>query len=75
MALRSWHPKADTSTIVPLLDEPVTSFQHTAVVTENGVAEMQGFDERTQAAHLIEFAAHPRIREELWEEAVALGLV
>ena len=28
MALRSWHPKADVSTIVPLLDEPVTSFQH-----------------------------------------------
>lgn len=75
MALRSWHPKADTSTIVPLLDEPVTSFQHTAVVTENGVAEMAGHDERTQAAHLIEYAAHPRIREELWEEAVSLGLV
>lgn len=75
MALRSWHPKADTTTIVPLLDEPVTSFQHTAVVTENGVAEMHGRDERTQAANLIEFAAHPRIREELWEEAVALGLV
>lgn len=75
MALRSWHPKADTSTIVPLLDEPVTSFQHTAVVTENGVAEIYGRDENTQAANLIEFAAHPRIREELWEEAVALGLV
>ncbi len=75
MALRSWHPKADTSTIVPLLDEPVTSFQHTAVVTENGVAEISGYDEHTQAAHLIEFAAHPRIRAELWEEAVSLGLV
>ncbi len=75
MALRSWHPKADTSTIVPLLDEPVTSFQHTAVVTENGVADMDGYDEHTQAAHLIEYAAHPRIREELWEEAVSLGLV
>lgn len=75
MALRSWHPKADTSTIVPLLDEPVTSFQHTAVVTENGIAEMFGTDEKTQARNLIEFAAHPRIREELWEEAGALGLV
>ena len=31
-------------------------------------------DERTQARHLIEHAAHPRVREELWEEAVALGL-
>ncbi len=34
IAMRSWHPKADTSTIVPLVDEPVTSFQMTAVVTE-----------------------------------------
>jgi acyl-CoA hydrolase len=74
MALRSWHPKADVSTIVALVDEPVTSFQHTAVVTEQGVAEVFGHDERTQAEHLIEQAAHPRVREELWEEAVALGL-
>jgi acyl-CoA hydrolase len=74
MALRSWHPKADVSTVVPLLDEPVTSFQHTAVVTEQGVAEIFGHDERSQAAQLIENAAHPRVREELWEEAVALGL-
>ena len=27
IALRSWHPKADTSTVVPLLTGPVTSFQ------------------------------------------------
>ena len=31
MALRSWHPKADVSTIVPLIEEPVTSFQHSAI--------------------------------------------
>jgi acyl-CoA hydrolase len=74
MALRSWHPKADTSSIVAMVDEPVTSFQHTAVVTDQGVAEMFGRDERTQARHLIENAAHPRVREELWEEAAALGL-
>jgi acyl-CoA hydrolase len=74
MALRSWHPKADVSTVVALLDEPVTSFQHTAVVTEQGVAEVFGHDQRTQARHLIEHAAHPAVREELWEEAVALGL-
>jgi acyl-CoA hydrolase len=74
MALRSWHPKADVSTVVALLDEPVTSFQHTAVVTEQGVAEVFGHDQRTQARHLIEHAAHPDVREELWEEAVALGL-
>ena len=74
MALRSWHPKADVSTIVAMVDEPVTSFQHTAVVTEQGVAEMFGSSERRQAAQLIENAAHPRVREELWEEAAALGL-
>ena len=75
MALRSWHPKADVSTIVPLLDEPVTSFQHTAVVTEQGVAAIFGHDERTQAQHLIEAAAHPDVRDELREEAAALGLL
>jgi acyl-CoA hydrolase len=57
-----------------MVDEPVTSFQHTAVITEQGVAEMFGHDERTQAAHLIEQAAHPRVRDELREEARALGL-
>jgi acyl-CoA hydrolase len=74
MALRSWHPRADASSIVAMVDEPVTSFQHTAVVTDQGVAEMFGYDERSQAAHLIENAAHPRVRDELWEEAAALGL-
>lgn len=74
IALRSWHPKADVSTVVPLLDEPVTSFQQTAVVTEQGVAELFGHDQHTQARHLIEAAAHPRVRDELWEEAAHLGL-
>lgn len=74
MALRSWHPKADVSTIVPLVDEPVTSFQHTAVVTEQGVAQIFGGDEKRQARQLVENAAHPRVREELREEAAALGL-
>ena len=75
IALRSWHPRADRSTIVPLVDEPVTSFQMTAVVTEQGVAEVFGHDQKSQARHLIENAAHPRVREELWEEAHALSLV
>lgn len=74
MALRSWHPKADCSTIVPLIDEPVTSFQHSAVITEQGVAEVFGHDEKTQARNIIEQAAHPRVRDELWEEARELGL-
>ncbi len=75
IALRSWHPKADCSTIVPLVDEPVTSFQMTAVVTELGAAEIYGNDQGEQARQLIENAAHPSVREELWEEAEALGLL
>jgi acyl-CoA hydrolase len=74
IALRSWHPKADVSTIVPMVDEPVTSFQASAIVTEQGVAPLFGHDEKEQARGLIEGAAHPRVRAELWEEARALGL-
>lgn len=66
IALRSWHPKADVSTIGPLLDEPVTSFQPSTVGTEHGVARLFGRDEHAQAQALIEETAHPRVREELW---------
>ena len=59
---------------MPLVDEPVTSFQMSAVVTEQGVAQVFGQDQKTQARELIEHAAHPDVRDELWEEAVALGL-
>ncbi|MEO7421625.1 MAG: acetyl-CoA hydrolase/transferase C-terminal domain-containing protein [Ornithinibacter sp.] len=74
IALRSWHPKADVSTVVPLVDEPVTSFQQSAIVTEHGVAELWGYDQQAQCRHIIRDAAHPRVRDELWEEAAALGL-
>lgn len=74
IALRSWHPKADVSTIVALVDEPVTSFQMSAVVTEQGVAEVFGQPQQEQARQLVEHAAHPSVRDDLAEEAVALGL-
>ncbi len=74
LALRSWHPKAEASSIVPLLEGPVTSFQHTAVITEQGTAELFGRDAATQADHLIHQAAHPCVREELGDEAQGLGL-
>jgi acyl-CoA hydrolase len=74
IALRSWHPKADVSTIVPMVDEPVTSFQQTAIVTENGVAEVFGYDEKAQCRHIIRDAAHPDVRDELWERAAEYGL-
>jgi len=74
IALRSWHPKADVSTVVPLVDEPVTSFQQSAIVTEHGIAELWGYDQRAQCRHIIRDAAHPQVRDELWEEAAHLGL-
>ncbi len=74
IALRSWHPKADVSTIVPMVDEPVTSFQQSAIVTEHGAAEVFGGDEKAQAANIIERAAHPDARAELWEKAAEYGL-
>jgi acyl-CoA hydrolase len=74
LALRSWHPRADVSTIVPMIEEPVTSFQASAIVTENGQAWIWGYDQKSQARHLIRDAAHPDVRDELWEEARALHL-
>ncbi|MFW5469703.1 acetyl-CoA hydrolase/transferase family protein [Knoellia sp. CPCC 206435] len=74
LAVRSWHPRANVSAIVGLLEGPVTSFQHSAVVTEQGVADIMGWDAQAQARHLIEHAAHPSVRAELWEEARELGL-
>ena len=75
MALQSWHPKAQTSTIVPRLTEYVTSFQHSFVVTEQGVADCFGHTEHQQAENLIERAAHPDARAELRSAASALGLI
>ena len=73
IALRSWHPRADVSTIVPLIEEPVTSFQPSAIVTEQGPAWIWGYDQDAQARHLIRDAAHPRPRRALGRGA-ALGL-
>lgn len=74
IALPSWHHKSATSTIVPQLTTPVTSFQHTAIVTDQGRADLVGCDQRDQAANLIEQAAHPDAREQLREAAAQLGL-
>ena len=74
IALRSWHPKADVSTIVPQLAEPATSFLHTAVVTEHGTAEIWGADQPHLTREMIDKAADPRARDQLWQEAAVLGL-
>jgi acyl-CoA hydrolase len=75
LALRSWHDKTDASNIVPLLDNPVCSFQHSAIVTEHGVAPIFGFSQKSQALSLIANAAHPRARDELSEAAQRMYLL
>jgi acyl-CoA hydrolase len=74
IALPSWHERSDRSTIVPRLDGPSTSFQHTAVVTEHGVADIWGRSQSEQARELIEHAADPRWRDRLRADAASLGL-
>lgn len=74
MALRSWHEKSSSSTIVPLLQSPVCSFQHSAVVTEHGVASLLGMSQTEQANELINNAAHPAVREHLQRCATEFGL-
>jgi acyl-CoA hydrolase len=69
IALPSWHAKSDTSNIVAQLAVPVTSFQHSAVVTDQGCAAVFGNSRRTQVRLLIEHAAHPRARAQLYEAA------
>ena len=75
IALPSWHAKADVSTIVPRITEPVTSFQHSAVVTEQGVAPAFGHSEHQQARAIIDAAAHPDARAGLREAAGQMGLL
>jgi acyl-CoA hydrolase len=74
VALHSWHPKTDSSTVVPVLTNPVTSFQHSAIVSEHGCAELFGRSQHAQAELIIEQVADPRARAELAEAAQRLGL-
>jgi acyl-CoA hydrolase len=74
IALRSWQPKADVSTVVPLLAAPVTSFQHSYIVTENGTATIWGHDSLSQARQILDNAAHPAARDELRAAAREIGL-
>lgn len=75
MALPSWHGKSGNSNIVHRLSETVTSFQHSYVVTEQGVAECFGRSAAEQARNLIEKAAHPDAREVLLDQAMDSGLL
>ena len=74
IALPSWHPKGDVSTVVPRLDGPVTSFQHSYIVSEQGTAVIWGHDASGQAEQIISRVAHPSVREELRQAGQELGL-
>lgn len=75
IALPSWHEKSKTSTIVGRLAVRVTSFQQTAVVTEQGMAHLWGRSQSEQARELIDRAAHPMAREDLERKGRKLGLL
>ncbi|CAB5240903.1 unannotated protein [freshwater metagenome] len=75
IALPSWHPKANVSTVLGRLDANVTSFQHSYVVTEYGVAACFGHSQSEQAINIIHNAAHPDVREDLTAQAAKFGLL
>ena len=75
VALPSWHPMANVSAIVPHIKTSVTHFQHSYVVTEQGIATCFGRTQKTQARNIIENAAHPSVREELTAMATESGLL
>ena len=69
IALRSWHDKTDTSRVVSLLDAPVTSFQHSVILSEHGAAEIFGRTRAEQCELIIEHVADPRARPALRDAA------
>ncbi|MBC6461809.1 acetyl-CoA hydrolase/transferase family protein [Actinomadura sp. HBU206391] len=73
IALPSWHPKADVSSVVPRVAGPVTSFQHSFIVSEQGTAAIWGHDSATQAQQIVDRVAHPAARDELRKAGRALG--
>ncbi|HET9142498.1 acetyl-CoA hydrolase/transferase family protein [Actinophytocola sp.] len=73
IALPSWHPRADVSTVVPRLTGPVTSFQHSYIVSEQGTATIWGNDANEQAQQIIDHVAHPDARAELHDAGRNLG--
>lgn len=70
--------KREVSKIVPqlMLGATVSLSRNDVdrVVTEYGVAELRGTSLRERVERLIAIA-HPKFREELWEQAVAVGIL
>ena len=75
IAVHSWHDKTGTSSVLPILTNPVTSFQHSVIVSDQGCAEIFGRSQPDQAHLIIERVADPRVREELREAAGTAGLL
>ena len=73
IALPCWHPKAGVSTVVPRLTGPVTSFQHSLIVSDQGTAVIWGHDASSQAEQIISQVAHPSARDELRATGQRLG--
>ena len=73
IALPSWHPKANVSTVLPRLAGPVTSFQHGFIVSDQGTAAIWGRDASTQAEQIITQVMHLSIRDEPREAGRELG--
>jgi acyl-CoA hydrolase len=73
IALPSWHPKADVPTVVARLAGPVTSFQHSYFVSEQGAAAIWGNDASAQAGQIITQVAHPSVRDDLRRAGRELG--
>lgn len=73
VALRAWHDKTDSSSVVPVLSNPVTSFQHSAVVSEHGCSGPVGALAAFQAQHLVDEVGDPRGEAGLAEAARRLG--
>lgn len=73
IALPSWHQKAQVSTVVPRLNAPVTSFQHSWIVSEQGSAAIWCCDAAGQARQIVDNVAHPDAREGLREAGRELG--
>lgn len=73
IALPSWHPKANVSTVVPRLTGPVTSFQHSFIVSDEGTAAIWGHEASDQARQIIDQVAHPSVRQNLRAAGHQLG--
>ncbi len=59
---------------LPVRDGPVTSFQHSFIVSDQGTAVIWGHDASGQAEQIISQVAHPSVREGLRLAGRDLGL-